>query len=147
MRSINKKIPRRCLERRSIDQGYRPTRYFRTHLRPVSGLAGLDVSPSRELESSQWHHRTSTKSLMTCPGRDTPTPAYRCGGSPGVRNTLTRSCRTCSELPTWFPFNSTLTWPEHLKRGGILPEPKQVWSECGGWGPGSFGAIFSTRKR
>lgn len=33
---------------------YRPTRHFQMQSRPVSGLAGLDVSPSHELEDSQW---------------------------------------------------------------------------------------------
>jgi hypothetical protein len=75
--------------------------------RPVSGLAGFDVSPSHELEHSQWHQEFSEKvsrsgSLIgsaianqTFYGTllvqsflfDTPTPAYRCGGSPGIQET------------------------------------------------------------
>lgn len=38
-------------------------------LRPVSGLASLDLSPSHDC--SQWHD-------------DKPTLAYRCGGSTGI---------------------------------------------------------------
>jgi hypothetical protein len=75
--------------------------------RPVSGLAGFDVSPSHELENSQWHQEFSEKvsgsgsligntiASQTFYGTllvqsflfDTPTPAYRCGGSPGIQET------------------------------------------------------------
>jgi hypothetical protein len=39
---------------RAVASAYHPTRYFQMRSRPVSGLAGLDASPSHELEDSQW---------------------------------------------------------------------------------------------
>ena len=54
-------------------------------LRPVSGLASPDLSPSHD--RSQWPIGKSTL-------------AYRCGGSSGVRNSCSRTC---------FPFNSPAT--------------------------------------
>lgn len=62
-------------------------------MRPVSGLARFDASPSHELENSQWHqetlNKTRNKGLMQSFLVDTPTLAYRCGGSPGIREPLT----------------------------------------------------------
>ena len=46
--------------------------------RPVSGLTRLDVPPSHEGDS-QWPV-------------DTPTLAYRCGGSPGIQEMLNKFC-------------------------------------------------------
>ena len=58
--------------------------------RPVSGLAGPDASPSHEI------HRGIAHSGLTLFGViDASTPAYRCGGSTGLK----KSNFTC------FPFN------------------------------------------
>ena len=86
-------------ERTDIDQDTAPRDIFRMRSRPVSGLAGFDVSPSHELEHSQWHQEFSEKVSGSGGLRftetllvqsflfDTPTPAYRCGGSPGIQET------------------------------------------------------------
>jgi hypothetical protein len=114
--------------------------------RPVSGLAGFDVSPSHELEHSQWHQEFSEKVPCLAVSRnaiakqafygklllqsflfDTPTPAYRCGGSPGIQETLNKSCRRTyiQRFLTWFPFNSTAQSGQSTSNvAGILPEPQ-----------------------
>ena len=59
-------------------------------MRPVSGLARFDASPSHELENSQWLQETLNKArnegLIQGFLVDTSTLAYRCGGSPGIKD-------------------------------------------------------------
>ena len=102
------------------------------HSRPVSGLAGFDVSPSHELENSQWHQKNldNPEGVIRKFLFDTPAPAYRCGGSPGIsgiphESSVNGGCMGSSL--TWFPFNSAAKRPQHLERGRILPE----WEGCG----------------
>lgn len=92
---------------REYRSGYRPTRYFHTYSRPVSGLAGLDVSPSHELENSQWHQEPVSSSLIR------PHLLTVAGAAQAYRKSLFRGSLT------WFPFNSTAAKrSKHLKRGG-----------------------------
>ena len=66
--------------------------------RPVSGLAGLGESPSHESVAETHSGLIELSYRIQFEPIDSPTPAYRCGGSTGLRN----------ESLTCFPFNQTL---------------------------------------
>jgi hypothetical protein len=66
---------------------------------------------------------------------DTSTLAYRCGGSPGIKEPLNKSFRSADDLfrdsLTWFPFNfdrtaaeAPQTWREFYQNRVAWTEPK-----------------------